>query len=100
MLRCSRRNHVYRSAHCKCSTKRREQSRLAEWLEQALHCALSKYSWTEGFVLVSGDEDDWNVFMSTRQFPLKIGPRHARHGDVEDQTCRPANAVGGEEFFR
>src|ERR1700731_2896551 len=32
--------------HSKCSTQRREQSRLAEWLQQALHCALCKYSWT------------------------------------------------------
>src|SRR6202171_1678414 len=89
-----------RSAHSKSGIERLTQSRVAEWLEQALHGTLFEQAWTDGLISVSGDEDNRNLFPAKRQFPLEIGSGHARHGDVEDQTSGPADAIGREELFR
>src|ERR1700720_3564799 len=112
MVSCARQTHVYlfislrcknvadRSAHSKSGIERLTQSRIAEWLEQALHGTLFEQAGTDGLISVSGDEDDWNLFLAKRQFPLEIGSGHARHGDVEDQTSGLAHAIGREELFR
>src|ERR1051325_7174144 len=75
-----------RSARSKSSLQRPEQGRLAEWLEEALHCTPFQHPWTHGLVCHSGDEDDWNLSPAKRQFLLEIEPGHARHGESEDQT--------------
>src|ERR1700693_5228056 len=80
--------------------ERLAQSSGAEWLEQALHGTLSEQAWTNALILVSGDEDDRNLFPAKRQLPLEIWAGHARHGDVEDQTFGPADAVGGKKLLR
>src|SRR5580704_18128309 len=87
--------HVaHRSAHSKSGIERLTQSRVAERLEQALHGTLFEQAWTDCFILVSGDEDDRNLFPANRQFPLEIRSGHAPHGDVEDQTSGLADANG------
>src|SRR5271163_2856358 len=93
-------NASHRSVHRKSGIERLPQSRIAEWLEQALHGTLFKQVWTEGLISVSCDEDDRNIQPAERQFPLEIGSGHTRHGDVEDQTSRLADAIGREELFR
>jgi hypothetical protein len=45
-------------------------------------------------------KDDRNSFAATIQFPLWIRSRHARHGEVEDQTLGLADAIGRDELFR
>src|SRR6266446_4830560 len=89
-----------RSAQSKCGIERLKQSRLAEWLEQAFHGTLCEHAWTDGLISVSGDEDDRNLLLAMRQFPLEIGSGHTRHSDVEDQTSGLADAIGREELFR
>src|SRR5882724_2442326 len=88
------------SAHSKSGIERPKQSRVAEWLEEALHGTPLEHAWTDGLISVSGDEDDRNLLPAKRQFPLEIGSGHARHGDVEDQTSGLADAIGCEELFR
>src|SRR5215469_12061976 len=100
MLRCSRTNHIYRSAHVQCGAKRLKQSHLAEWLEQALYGTSCECLWTNRFVLVAGDEDDWDLLLANFKFALEAEARHPWHSDVENQTSGPADAIGGEEFFR
>ena len=115
MVSCARQAHVYphlswgartwhrtwyRSGHSKSGIERLAQSRVAEWLEQALHGTLFEQAWTNALILVSGDEDDRNLFPAKRQLPLEIGAGHARHGDVEDQASGPADALGGKELLR
>src|ERR1700686_2889363 len=111
MVSFARQTHVYprlswgartrhRSGHSKSGIERLAQSRGAEWLEQALHGTPSEQAWTNALVLVSGDEDDRNLFPAKRQLPLEIEAGHARHGDIEDQTSGPADAVGGKELLR
>src|SRR5581483_9314130 len=88
------------SAHSKSNLQRPKQGRLAEWLEQALHCTPFQHPRTHSLVFHTGDEDDWNLLPAKRQFLLEIEPGHARHGDVEDQTSGLADAIGREELFR
>jgi len=76
------------------------QSRVAEWLEQALHRTLFEHSRADSLVSLSGDEDDRNLLPAKLQFPLKIRSGHPRHGDVEDQAAGLADAIGPEELFR
>src|SRR6202047_2850770 len=97
-LGCKRAAH--RSAHSKSGIERLTQSRVAEWLEQALHGTLFEQARTDCFISVSSDENDRYRFPAKRQFSLEIGSRHARHGDVEDQTSGLAEAIGREELFR
>src|ERR1700730_7309475 len=95
-----RKNVAHRSGHSKSGIEGLTQSRIAEWLEQALHGTLLEQFWTDGLISVSGDENDRNLLPAKLQFPLEIGSAHARHGDVEDQTSGPADAIGREELFR
>src|SRR6266850_6971936 len=88
---------AHRSAHAQCGMERLKQRRLAEGLEQACHGTLCEHVWTDSLLSESGDEDDRHLVPATRQFPLEIGSRHARHGDVEEQTSGLANVLGREE---
>src|SRR6266403_56796 len=87
-----------RSAHSKCGIERLKQSRVSERLEKALHGTLFEGACTDGLICLSGDEDDRNLLPANRQLPLQIGPRHAGHDDVEDQTPGLADAIGCEEL--
>ncbi len=86
--------------HSKRDIERLQQSRVAEWLEQALHRTLFEHSRAYSLISLSGDEDDWNLLPTTLQFLLKAGSGHSRHGNVEDQTSGLAHAIGREELFR
>src|SRR6266852_4400666 len=89
-----------RLTHSKCDIERLKQSRVAEWLEQALHRTLFEHSRAHTLIFLSGDEDDWNLVPTKLQFPLKAGSGHSGHGNVEDQTSGLADAIGGEKLFR
>src|SRR4029077_3879377 len=86
--------------HSKCEIERLKQSRVAEWLVQALHCTLFEHSRAHSLISLSGDEDDWNLLSTTLQFLLKAGSGHSGHGNVEDQTSGLADAIGREELLR
>ena len=58
MLRCGCAHHIYHSAHLQCGVKRLKQSRVAEWLEQALHGASCERFGTDRFILIGRDEDE------------------------------------------
>src|SRR5580700_5250894 len=77
-----------------------EQSRVTEWLEQTVHRTIFDHSRANVFVFLSGDEYDRNLVPAESQFPLKVGSRHPRHGNVEDKTSGPLDTAGCEEFFR
>src|SRR6266478_5958800 len=89
-----------RLTHSKCDIERLKQSRVAEWLEQALHRTLFEHSRAHSLVSLSGDEDDWNLLPTTLQFLLKGGSGHSGHGNVEDQTSGLADAIRREELLR
>jgi hypothetical protein len=74
-----------------------KQSRVAEWLEQALHGTLFEHSRAHSLISLSGDEDDWNLFPTKLQFLLKAGSGHSGHGNVEDQTSGFADAIRRED---
>jgi hypothetical protein len=88
---------AHRSARSKCGIERLTQSRIAEWLEQALHGALFEQAGTDSLISVSGDVDDRNLLLAKGQFALQIRSAHARHGDVEDQTPGLTDAIGLED---
>src|SRR5690348_14915650 len=90
-------NHL---PHPERGIDRVQQRRLAEWLAQALHGTLFEHAWTNGPISVTGNEDDRNLLPAKLQFSLEIGPGHARHGDVEDQTPGLADATGREKLLR
>src|SRR5918994_253388 len=79
--------------------ERVEQGCLAERLEQALYGPTGEEARTDGPISVGGDEDRWNHLAPMHQFPVKIGARHARHCDVEQQAVRLADNLRGEERF-
>src|SRR5918995_1869973 len=85
--------------HPKRGVESVEQRRLAERLEQVLHCALREQARTDRPVSVGGDEDNRNLLLPADQFLLQFGPRHAGHRDVEEQTARLADEIGREERF-
>src|SRR5512134_2805718 len=85
--------------HPKRGVERVVQRRLAERLEQALHCALREQTRTDRLVSVGGDEHNRDVPLAADQFLLQFGARHARHRDVEEQTARLADEIGREERF-
>src|SRR6266478_2894859 len=89
-----------RLAHSKCDIERLQQSRIAEWFEQALYRTLFEHSRAHSLISLSGDEDDWNLLPTKLQFLLKAGSGHSGHGNVEDQTSGLAEAIGREELFR
>jgi len=80
--------------------ERIKQSRVAEWLEQALHRTLFEQLLANRFICAGGDEDDRNLLPAKLQFPLQVGTAHPRHCDVEDQATGLADAIGREELFR
>src|SRR5256886_14321524 len=89
-----------RLTHSKGNIERLKQSRVAEWLEQALHRTLFAQSRAHSLISLSGDEDDWNLLPTTLHFLLKAGSGHSGHGNVEDQTSGLADAIGREKLFR
>src|SRR5712664_2332799 len=89
-----------RLTHSKCDIERLKQSRVAEWLEQALHRTLFEHSRAHSLISLSGDEDDWNLLPMKLQFLLKVGSGHPGHGNVEDQTSGLADAIGRKKLFR
>ena len=72
-----------RLVQAKGCIERIKQSRVAKWLEQALHRTLFEHSWAYSLISLSGDEDDWNLLPAALQFLLKFRPGHPRHGNVE-----------------
>src|SRR5438105_701903 len=89
-----------RLTHSKCDIERLQQSRVTEWLEQALHRTLFEHSRAHNLISLSGDEDDWNLLPTKLQFLLKAGSGHSGHGNVEDQTAGLADAIGREQLFQ
>src|SRR5437660_12506681 len=79
--------------------ERLKQSRVTEWLEQALHRTLFEQSRARSLISLSGDEDDWNLLPTTLQFLLKAGSGHSGHGNVEDQTSGWADVIGRADLF-
>src|SRR5262245_31201710 len=78
-----------------------QQGCLAERLGQAVYGPAREQLWTDGAVCMGGNEDDRYLLPPPCQFLLKVGARHPRHRDVEEQTARFANDVGRrEERFR
>ena len=72
------------SARSQREIERPQQGAIAERLEQALNCALLKHLWPQCLVSLSCNEDDRNVLLAPFQFPLKVAPAPARHGDAEN----------------
>src|SRR6202795_1633023 len=88
-----------RLTHSKCDIERLKQSRVAEWLEQALHRTLFEQSRAHSLISLSGDEDDWNLLPPKLQFLLKAGSGHSGDGNVEEQTSGLADAIRGKELL-
>jgi hypothetical protein len=83
----------------KCRINRIEQSRVAEWLEQAFARTLFDQPLANQNICISRNEDDRNRLSPSYQLPLKIRSGHSRHGHVEEQASRLANAIRREEFL-
>src|SRR4051794_5457554 len=60
-------NAACTSTHSKRGVDRIQQSRLAEWLQQALHRAIFQDAGTEGLISVGGDKDDRNLVSASRE---------------------------------
>src|SRR5262245_42930985 len=75
-----------------------QQRRLAEWLAKARHGPRFERAGTDGLVSVGGDEDNRDRLPAQRELPLEVEPRHAGHGDVEDQAAGLADNVRREEI--
>ncbi len=88
------------SLRVKCQINRLEQSRIAEWLEQAFHGTLFDQQPANNHISISRNEDDRNRSSSSYQFLLKIRPGHSRHSDIEEQTSGLVDAIRREEIFR
>jgi hypothetical protein len=80
-----------------CRINRIEQSRVAEWLEQAFARTLSDQPLQN--ICISRNEDDRNRLSPSSQFPLKIRSGHSRHGHVKEQASGLANAIRREELL-
>jgi len=83
----------------KCRINRLEQSRVAEWLEEAFHGTLFDEPLANQNICISRNEDDRNRKSPSYQFPLKIRPGHSRHGHVKEQASGLANAIRREELL-
>src|SRR5262245_3475920 len=77
-----------------------EQSRLAEWLEQAGNGALLEQPLPSPGVGVGGDEDDRNAKTSSREFSLEIRARHPWHDHVQNQAPGLMDEIGSKERLR
>src|SRR5258707_10644162 len=82
-----------RLTYSKCDIERLEQSRVTEWLEQALHRTLFEHSRAHSLISLSRDEYNWNLLPMKLQFLLKAGSGHPGHGNVEDQTSGLADPI-------
>ena len=61
-----------------------EQSRVAEWLEQAFARTLFDQPLANQNICISRNEDDRNRLSPSYQFLLKIRSGHSRHGHVKE----------------
>ena len=84
----------------KCRINRIEQSRVAEWLEQAFARTLFDQPLANEHICISRNEDDRNRLSPSYQFLLKIRPGHSRHSHVKEQASGLADAIRREELFR
>jgi hypothetical protein len=88
------------SLRVKCRINRLEQSRVAEWLEQAFHGTLFDQPPANDHISISRNEDDRNRLSPLDQFLLKIRPGRSRHSDIEEQASGLVDAIRREELFR
>jgi len=72
------------SLSVKCRINRIEQSRVAEWLEQAFGRTLFDQPLANENICISRNEDDRNRLSPLSQFPLKIRSGHSGHGHVKE----------------
>ena len=84
----------------KCRINRLEQSRVAEWLEQAFHGTLFDQALANDHISVGRNEDDRNRLSPPYQFLLKIRPGHSRHSNIKEQASGLVDAIRREELFR
>ena len=77
-----------------------QQSRIAEWLGQALHGALFEKPRTDALISVSRNKYDRDLASAKRQFPVEIGSGHPWHGDIEDQASGLTHVIGCQELLR
>jgi PAS domain S-box-containing protein len=89
-----------RSAPEHCRIEGCFQFLLAEWLEQALHCALSNEVPAHSVIGPGSNENDFPVVAAARQLLLQLRPGHAGHGDVQDQATRHRNVPRRQELVR
>src|SRR5580698_1306145 len=82
------------------SGERLKKSCVAEWLDEAFGSTLFEQTRAHSFAAMRGNEYDGDLPLAVRQFALKIGAAHSRHGNVEDQTSGRADAIGREKLFR
>jgi hypothetical protein len=76
-----------------------QQIRIVEWLEQACDRPFLQQAGANSLVPFCSDKDDWNFLSSELQFALKIGPRHARHGDIQKETTGLTQLAGRKKLF-
>lgn len=84
----------------KCRINRLEQSRVAEWLEQAFHRTLFDQPLANDHISISRNEDDRDHLSPLYQFLLKIRPGHSRHSNIKEQAPGLVDAIRREELFR
>src|SRR5438128_4805380 len=88
------------SGYSECGFECLQQSRFAEWLEQALHGAPCEHEGADRLIPGRGNEHDRNLLATARQFLLQILSGHPRHRNIEDQASGPVDTIRREEFFR
>src|SRR5258708_12686003 len=75
-----------RLTHSKCDIERLKQSRVTEWLEQALHRTLFEQSRARSLIFLSGYEDDWNLLPTTLQVFLNAWSRLSAPATISHHT--------------
>jgi len=83
----------------KCRINRIEQSRVAEWLEQAFARTLSDQPLAYQNIWISRNVDDRDRLSPSYKFLLKIRSGHSWHGHVKEQASGLPNAIRREELF-
>ncbi len=86
-------------AHAERGVQRGEERRVAERLGQIGRRAGSQHAQTDAIVLLRGDEDDREGVRVPCEHLLQLGAGHPRHGDVENETARPAHVIRREELL-
>lgn len=94
------RHGVEISPRVKCRINRLEQSRVAEWLEQAFHGTLFDQPLANDHISISRNEDDRDPSSPSYQFLLKIRPGHPRHSNIKEQASGLVDAIRREKLFR